>query len=250
MIGVCKLCQKEKELLKRSHIIPDFMYKDLYDDKHRFIISTNSDIKNRTNNFKLPQSGIYEPNILCKECDNSLISSFERYFANFFNSNKIPIEKSPNLIKNFDINGNKFYHCLNTDYSKLKLFFLSILWRSSLSNHNFFKDINLGPHEEKIRLMLINNSPGEVDVYPVMLSIVDQSSQSPKDYIGQPTLKRYKGHKIARFWISSIMFVVIISSHKKPSESLLMSLKPNGEFVLPFVPKSKAWELLLKYSGL
>ncbi|WP_157373395.1 hypothetical protein [Algoriphagus terrigena] len=226
------------------------MYKNLYDEKHRYIITTNSDIKNKTNNFELPQSGIHEPNILCKECDNSLLSSFERYFSIFFNSNKIPIEKSPNLISDFDLNGNKFFHCSNADYSKLKLFFLSILWRSSLSNHEFFKEISLGPHEDKIRLMLLNNSPGDVDDYPVMISIVDQAPKSPKDYIGQPTLKKYKGHKIAGFWISSIMFAVVISSHRKPSESLIMSLKPNGEFLLPFVSKSKAWELMLKYSGL
>lgn len=31
----CKLCKKEKEL-RKSHIIPEFFYKLLYDPFHRF----------------------------------------------------------------------------------------------------------------------------------------------------------------------------------------------------------------------
>jgi hypothetical protein len=32
----CKLCLKEKELC-HSHIIPEFFYKPLYTDKHKFL---------------------------------------------------------------------------------------------------------------------------------------------------------------------------------------------------------------------
>ena len=35
MIGTCKLCGKEKDLCKQSHIIPNFMYQDLFDQKNR-----------------------------------------------------------------------------------------------------------------------------------------------------------------------------------------------------------------------
>jgi hypothetical protein len=32
---LCKLCLKDKKLVRQSHIIPDFMYKDIFDEKHR-----------------------------------------------------------------------------------------------------------------------------------------------------------------------------------------------------------------------
>jgi hypothetical protein len=31
----CKLCGNNKKLLKKSHIVPDFMYQNLFDEKHR-----------------------------------------------------------------------------------------------------------------------------------------------------------------------------------------------------------------------
>ncbi|WP_139352797.1 hypothetical protein [Algoriphagus sp. A40] len=226
------------------------MYKNLFDEKHRYIVTSNSSIINKTSEYEPPQSGIYEANILCKSCDNSFLSILERYFSVFFHSEKISIEKSPKLIPKIDLNGNKFFYCSNTDYGKLKLFFLSILWRSSISKKEFFKDINLGPHEEKIRKMVFENNPGNVDEYPVMLSIVDQSSGSPNDYIGQPRFSRFEGHHVATFWISSILFSVYVSSHPKPAKSIEMSLQPNGEFILPYLTKSEAWNLMLKFSGL
>lgn len=40
-MGSCKLCLEEKILLKKSHIIPEFMYKDLYDENHKLISFDN-----------------------------------------------------------------------------------------------------------------------------------------------------------------------------------------------------------------
>jgi len=35
--GICKLCVETKPLLKQSHIIPQFMFKGLFDDTHRTV---------------------------------------------------------------------------------------------------------------------------------------------------------------------------------------------------------------------
>lgn len=44
MVSNCKLCLKEKELMF-SHIIPEFFYEPMYDEKHRFMqISTIQEI--------------------------------------------------------------------------------------------------------------------------------------------------------------------------------------------------------------
>lgn len=59
------------------------------------------------------------------------------------------------------------YQLPNVDYIKLKLFFLSVLWRASVAKHDFFSAVNLGPHEEKIFAALKSNDPGDWDFLPV-----------------------------------------------------------------------------------
>ncbi|GEM_PF-2942036 len=34
---ICKLCLKDKPLIKKSHIIPDFMYREIYDEDNRIV---------------------------------------------------------------------------------------------------------------------------------------------------------------------------------------------------------------------
>lgn len=57
------------------------------------------------------------------------------------------------------------------DYRKLKLFFLSLLWRSGVTTRPLFRKVILGPHEEHIRRLILSNDPGAPEVYSVMLGI-------------------------------------------------------------------------------
>ena len=45
----CKLCLENGVLVRKSHIIPDFMYRDLFDNKHRLFEASLKDgaLKNR-----------------------------------------------------------------------------------------------------------------------------------------------------------------------------------------------------------
>ena len=73
----CKLCCIDKKLLKKSHIIPEFMYQDLFDEKHRIfevLFKPDLQLQNKTR-----QSGVYDKDILCDKCDNKVLGSLERY---------------------------------------------------------------------------------------------------------------------------------------------------------------------------
>jgi hypothetical protein len=75
---ICKLCLKTKELISRSHLFPNFMYNGIGDDKNRiFLVSSLRPFKQ-----KVVQSGAYEEQILCAECDNSILGKLERYAYN------------------------------------------------------------------------------------------------------------------------------------------------------------------------
>ncbi len=65
MNSTCRLCGKTRKL-RRSHILPEFLYRPLYDGKHRyFVVSAATD-----SNFSL-QSGLTE-RLLCGDCEQQL----------------------------------------------------------------------------------------------------------------------------------------------------------------------------------
>src|SRR5688572_3550572 len=68
----CALCQESRELC-RSHIIPDFLYRTMRDEKNRFnVLSATDDQRDR-----VVQAGLWE-RLLCTDCETKL-SLWERY---------------------------------------------------------------------------------------------------------------------------------------------------------------------------
>lgn len=78
----CKLCPENTDLVKKSHILPDFVYRNVFDDKHRMFEIRLNDGTVKT---KIGQSGSYESNILCKRCENDRLGKLERLIeVNYF----------------------------------------------------------------------------------------------------------------------------------------------------------------------
>ena len=79
MIGTCRLCCQEKEL-RHSHILPEFMYQNLYDNSPKRFYTLNVDLENSDNSKrKIEQKGIREY-LLCGDCEVQL-SKYENYAA-------------------------------------------------------------------------------------------------------------------------------------------------------------------------
>ncbi|CAA9581807.1 MAG: hypothetical protein AVDCRST_MAG86-3242 [uncultured Truepera sp.] len=150
-VGVCRLCLQEREL-RNSHIIPEFLYKPTYDDKHRA-----NDISVDTSTVKFSQKGLRE-RLLCGGCEGQL-SVVERYFANVWYDEAV-------IPRNLDgYKGDTF--SVQVDYVKFKLFHLSILWRASISSLPYFSRVNLGPYEENLRQMVLTLNPGQEHQYGI-----------------------------------------------------------------------------------
>jgi hypothetical protein len=150
---ICQLCLEEKKLLKKSHIIPEFMYKGIFDEQH-FMYKVDLNQKNKLS--KKP-TGIYDKNILCSDCDSRIIGSLETYGSKLIFGGSISDKSRPI----FDFSTEGLIKTSNINYACFKLFLLSLLWRGSISSNDFFKNIELGPHKEIIRKMILNNDPGE-----------------------------------------------------------------------------------------
>ncbi len=179
----CKLCNEDKRLLKRSHIIPDFMYKGIFDDKHFLAHVDLDEFKKK----RLLPNGFYDSNILCKECDNKVIGSLESYSSIVIWGGKSNSNLYPSYQKRLNQLEQKYLHVTNIDYSKFKLFLLSIIWRASISKQKIFNSVSLGAeHENKIRKMIFEKNPGESNDYPVGIFILTENSKSPTKMISNP----------------------------------------------------------------
>lgn len=162
----CRLCQKEKEL-RRSHIIPDF-----FRDDTGMMYPTGKSGKPQPftqpihtspgKKFDRKQHGYWEARdgmveyLLCHNCEQKF-GRFEDYAKRFFYGTSNPIRLQLPLSEN---------PLFVADYRKMKLFQLSILWRASEAQGEFFSAVTLSDHHrERLRHMLLNDDPGRDHEY-------------------------------------------------------------------------------------
>ncbi len=152
---LCRLCLEERDLCA-SHIIPEFLYRPGYDEKHRMEV-----IRRASPEITVIQKGFREQ-LLCAECEGLLSSRYENYFADLWYSRQPhPPTTSQSLIL-----------LTQLDYTKFKLFHLSVLWRAHVSSLAPFRIVSLGPHAETIRQMILAEDPGPPSRYQIIATAV------------------------------------------------------------------------------
>lgn len=237
----CKLCLQEKRLIKKSHIIPDFMYKGIFDDKHKIV---QKDFLNSRESF--PSDGIYDKHILCAKCDNEIINSYESYAAKELF--KPTMHEFIGALKH-KVNG--FYGDTTSvtmsgiDYKKAKLFFLSILWRSSISSHIFCKFVNLEPAvSEMIRKILYENDAGRNDSFKTSMAVFIPDGTRPYFTIGTPRMIPFDGNaSYYAFIINSILLFINVNEHNKNELFNNGSLNENGEMTIWILMRDAAHDM-------
>jgi hypothetical protein len=130
-MNICNYCKKNKKLIQ-AHIVPKGFLGML--EQQKFLeVSFNYSYKKR-----MP-IGPYDMNILCADCDK-IIGLYDEY------AKKILIEDI-HLYKNKNL---PIYsipaHAI--DYLKLKKFFISLIWRASISSRDAFKEVSLGYYND------------------------------------------------------------------------------------------------------
>ena len=193
----CALCLAVGDL-KRSHVIPEFLFRALYDEKNRFhVISTDEAERNRYR-----QQGPYEP-LLCAVCEQQF-SRYERY-ASLALSGGIELECQ------FD---GTAISLSGLDYRLFRLFQLSVLWRASVSRLDFFRNVALGPHEELLRVALLNEDPGSSHRYGCIMCALVHAGKVQQDLVLQPTRVRFSGTVGYQFIFGGLVWLYVVSGHR------------------------------------
>lgn len=219
-MSICHLC-KQNQTLRKSHIIPKFMYSDLKNQDRQIIGITG----NGRNGWALVQDGAKEF-LLCGDCEQHLNKHYETPFKKFWVDNPpLPdpwMDEEPRR--------------LTTEYTSFKLFHLSVLFRASICSLPMFRTVNLGPHEDRLRKMLLNIEPGQDYEYPITgYGVVHHKNRQLIKMITQPQSFRIGGKPCYAIMYGGAEWWFSISSDRNP-EFEQISLKRNGEICLAVHP--------------
>jgi hypothetical protein len=215
---VCRLC-RQPSILQNSHVLPEWGYGPLYDNKHRMIaLRVGGD---QPASAEYMQKGIRE-RLLCKGCEARL-SRHEKYARDLLMARK-PLDLPPS--RGQVVN--------QADYTPFKLFQLSLLWRAHLSSHEFFTTVDLGfRHAERLRTMLDDENPGAAADYPCFLSVLYFGGEQHAGMMLKPLSGRTEGQRTYRLIFAGFHWMFVVSSHARYHRmASTLALQPDGRFHL------------------
>lgn len=214
-VGTCALCLRWRDLCE-SHILTDSVYGPIYQkqihEKHKIIAFDpgNPELK------RYLQTGFKEY-LLCKGCEGHLNTSYENPFNEFW-LKKRPLDGRPD---------EEVPTLGGIDYASFKLFHLSILWRASVCVHEAFGEVDLGPHNEIIRRMLLEKRAGPDWEYPIKCRAITQDSSIRYEVVVLPKRLQFERQTFYLFTFAGCEWLYCVSSHRN-AEIERGSLRESG----------------------
>lgn len=208
----CRLCLREGVELRRSHILSEFLYQEVYDERHRTIgVDPRPDKKDR-----VLQKGIREP-LLCGDCEGKL-SKWEVYAAGVMRQLPTTADCKPG-----DVVWQR-----GLDYAKIKLFQMSLLWRCSIAEGPTFAEVDLGPHAERLRQMLLAEDTGRPWEYGCIIAAL-RKSERWTGIVKFPGKLRIEGHNAYHLVVKGLVWLYVVSSHAQKLSGQGSFLSESGD---------------------
>jgi hypothetical protein len=160
--------------------------------------------------------GVYDTGIVCAQCE-SIFSPWDDYAQKLLLAK--PIEDQY-VIKD----GQKIaYVETGIDYAKLKLFFISLLWKAAVSNHYFFSRVNVGPFEPQLRRMILKGDPGDPDTFAITVAKFEDSLGT---ILMNPHPERWRDINYYRFYLAGYMAYIKVDRRPTPDFMGELALNP------------------------
>jgi hypothetical protein len=216
----CRLCLEKKKLVK-AHAIPEAFFIAVNPDRKK----PSKLITNHPDQYpKKSPIGVYDQNILCSECE-AIFGVYDDYAISVFRDKKI-------TFKDVIFNGHIVGYLIRPDYKKLKFFFLSVLWRAAVSTHEYYSHVELGPHIEKLRVLVKNQTETTPGLYPVLLTKFNEEPEIV------PMLGPWRT-KVECAWHYHFVFLgyeatIRVGSHSLSSELRKHILSPDKDMQIMF----------------
>ncbi|MBN1931713.1 MAG: hypothetical protein JW786_08920 [Desulfobacterales bacterium] len=222
----CPLCAKEvSEFHKRSHLLPEWMYTECYDQKHKLLEVSRADQK-----LAKKQKGFYG-SFMCSECERET-QKFDHY------ASLILTTRSPNSPEYRAVRKECFseYHrgarhdfsrWENLDFKKFQQFVFAIILRTHFAGKMDGVLSLSTKHLNAILNIYRDNSRIDDYSYPILLTEYP-SDDKLRSHIVMPFINKKGGHHTVDFAGAGYLFQVYVSSHSKPRFAESLRLKADG----------------------
>ena len=197
-----------------AHIIPRAFARDIKDEGF-----PNIQLRPDRVGHAKPQSGEYDPDILCGSCDGrlGLLDDYAvtvcRDFKSRHTRDGIP----------FEVPG--------VDCEKLAKFVLAVLWRASISSRPHFAAIRLGPYEDKARDVLFEALPlSELPAFQVTVNRYESARTNVEGIYTHPVRHRKNPRNRYSFSAGGFHFVAKLDARPLPKNVAPLALSGRGTF--------------------
>lgn len=202
--GLCRCCGELKPLVK-AHAIPRAFFDIPQQEPENYLKL----VSNKEGVFpKRSPIGVYDADILCLDCE-ATFSDVDSYAAHL-------LLRSPDSFKPIpSADEPEGFEVHNYDYSRLKRFFMAVLWRAAVSDHVFYSKVDIGTHASRLLEMLRASDPGSPDDFASVLWVYDAHPIST--IIFDPYWERYEGVNCYRFKLHRYLFWIKVDKRPFPS---------------------------------
>lgn len=184
---ICRYCNQKKKLCK-AHIIPKAFITDMKNHKkEEYCLILKKELKKSP---KTTRTGVFDENILCKECDGEF-GIYDNYAQKFLLKTNLEKYKLSEKAHNYYELPSDVFH-----YEYIKKFFISLLYRASLSQKIEFKYLNMGPKLENMaKEYLKGNIKDSVFDFSILLFKLNSEyfEEQVSKFLIQPLLRRIDG---------------------------------------------------------
>jgi hypothetical protein len=160
--------------------------------------------------------GPYDEGILCEECDG-IIGLLDQHAAE-----NLLRDKSKTRYQ-YDVAG--LLHYKKASAQIVISFIASLAWRASISSHQFFDRVSLGPYESKFFDLAENGK--QIDLEESIV-IMEYDQDTP---IMDPHMSRIEDLKTLAFQAERFLFHIKVDQRSFSQELKQMTLHPNREVI-------------------
>ncbi len=197
----CKFCGDESPLIQ-AHIIPAVFFRRIRRGPQALEMIANTPGEY----LKKSPVGVYDRNIVCRKCE-LIWQEWDDY--------------AQKLLGEEPLNGRAQYHgkrkiCYvveNFDYEKLKLFFISLAWRASVSTQPFFSKVSLGEFQDTAKQYIENCDPGGSEDFSITLAKFDHPLAKT---ILDPHSEKILGVNYLRFYLANYVAYIKVDRMSTP----------------------------------
>lgn len=194
---ICKFCEENIEKYIDCHIIPKAFF--VFSQKMSAKIGWSGNMLMITNTKgeqpkKRVRIGWYDPQLVCEKCERRF-GKYDDYAIQLLLKNE---SKHKSVIENSRIIA---WVIENFDFKLLKLFFISILWRSSASSLPQFNKISLNHDLQRAKELILSDDEGKEEEFSFLLArfgdaegmsfMLDPHKESKGDLFGDLNCYRF-----------------------------------------------------------